>query len=247
MIGGVKITSVNCAQAVDYVFALATSRAGGFVTVTGAHGIVEAQTDPELKMILNRAAMAVPDGMPVAWIGRAQGFPVSRVAGAELFSAIVQDGRAQNLRHYFYGASPQILETLISKVGQLVDPQAIVGFHAPPIRPPRALEDASIIAAMRDAAPDLIWVGLSTPKQEYWMVNHEQFFPNALLIGVGAAFDFAAGTAKRAPRIVQRMGMEWLYRLMREPARLWPRYRRVIPGMLWLIARDRWTGKSRVE
>ncbi len=212
---------------------------GRYITVTSAHGIVEAQSDPRLMRILEGASLSLPDGMPVFWAGKLiHGKSLSRVPGAEFFSAALADARSRGLRHFFYGSQEATGRRVVERAAAAVGDAAIAGWHCPPMRIVGAPEEANIIARMKEAAPDIIWVGLSTPKQEYWMANHAHLFPNSVMVGVGAAFDFYADVKSRGPLFMSASGLEWLYRVASEPKRLWPRYRSVVPKMLLILLRD---------
>ena len=148
----------------------------------------------------------------------------------------MRDPRSRTIRHYFYGATPDVLDRIVARVRTMVGADAVVGWHSPAFRPAGATEDPAVIAKIADAKPDVIWVGLGLPKQEYWMAAYQPQFSSSLMVGVGAAFDFFAGTQPRAPLAFQRLGLEWLHRLAKNPARLWPRYREVVPKALAIIA-----------
>ncbi len=246
-VGGVQISCVEASTAIDNFFELARGGTGGFITVTSAHGIVEAQADKTLRFIINSARMTLADGMPVFWIGRLKGAKVRRVCGSDFFSGVMQDPRSRNLRHFFYGGLPESMLLLVNRVKEKLGGGALAGSHCPPFRKPGAREVQSVLKRIQDAKPDVIWVGLSTPKQEYWMANHTIFFPNSILVGVGAAFDFYAGIQPRAPALFQRAGFEWLFRLSKEPRRLWPRYRRVVPTMLRVMMMEALGQRSRAS
>ena len=231
-VGGLNISCVDSSEAIENFFRLTFSSIGGFIAVTSSHGIVEAQADQTLRSIINSAKMTLADGTPVFWIGRLKGAKVKRVSGSEFFSNVMRDRRSRHLRHFFYGGLPESTSLLVNRVREKLGDEAIAGSYSPPFREVGAREVHSVVTKIQDAKPDVIWVGLSTPKQEYWMANHAAFFPKSILVGVGAAFDFYAGIQPRAPGILQRTGLEWLFRLFREPTRLWPRYRRVVPAML---------------
>ena len=234
-VGGVNLSCIDRPTAVCTFFALASARAGGYVTITDAHSIVAAQTDPRLRTIINDGRLALPDGMPGVWVGRLKGYPVSRVAGENFLRDVFADPRAHTLRHVFYGGQPETAERIVAQAERQLGPDAIVGWHAPPFRAVGELEDEAVIAEIAATKPHVIWVGLGAPKQEYWMANHARFFPKTILVGVGAAFDFYAGRRSRAPLWMQSAGLEWLFRVVHEPQRLWPRYRRVVPAMLRIM------------
>ena len=234
-VGGVQVSCVDPTLAVDIFFQLALSRIGGYIAVRDANGIVESQKDTRLRDIINSARMTLPDGMPIVWIGKLKNVPVQRVTGAKFVESVMSDPRARQIKHYFYGGQMENTSRVVALARKLLGENAVAGWHAPPIRPSGTIEDNSVIAQIAATQPNIIWVGLSTPKQEYWMANHTAHFPNTILVGVGAAFDFIAGTRRRAPVFIQRIGCEWLFRVIQEPKRLLPRYMRVVPGMLKIL------------
>lgn len=237
-VGGVNLSCIDRPTAVDRFFALATAHAGGYVTITDAHSIVAAQSDLRLRAIINNGRLALPDGMPGVWVGRLKGYPVSRVAGEDFLRGVFGDPRARALRHAFYGGDAESAARVVAKAEQQIGRDAIAGWHAPPFREAGALEDEAVIEKIVATTPDVIWVGLGAPKQEYWMANHGRFFPQTLLVGAGAALDFYAGLRSRAPMWMQSNGLEWLFRVLHEPQRLWPRYRRVVPAMLRIMVAE---------
>ncbi len=196
-----------------------------YACLISVHGLVVAQRDPVIRNCLNRCGLAAEDGMPLVWWSRLAGFPKARrVCGSDLLDKVCAYGVSRGYRHYFYGASPPVLELLAERL-QLRHPGLIVaGCRAPPFRPLTAEEDAEDIAAINAARPDFVWIGLGMPKQEKWMVAHLGKVQATALLGVGAAFDFHAGTKPRAPTWMQRSGLEWFFRLMTEPRRLAHRY-----------------------
>jgi N-acetylglucosaminyldiphosphoundecaprenol N-acetyl-beta-D-mannosaminyltransferase len=234
-VGRIRISGTNRREAIETFFQLIKEKIGGFITVRDAHGIVESQTDIRLRDIINGARMTLPDGMPIVWIGKWKGVPVQRVTGVDFADDIMRDPRARYLRHYFYGGKIDSNSRIVAYAEKLLGKNAIAGWLSPPFRPAGSIEDPTVIKQIAATKPDVIWVGLSTPKQEYWMANHAACFPNTIFVGIGAAFDFLAGTQQRAPSFVQQIGFEWLYRLTKEPKRLWPRYKRVVPAMLKII------------
>jgi len=236
--GKVRMSCVSMTSAVDVLFAAIGARRGGYIACTCAHGIVDSERDARLPEILNRSLMTLPDGMPTVWVGRAKGMPVSRVTAPDFLEAVLRDPRATSVRHYFYGASRQTLDRIVERAGGLAGHAAIAGAHCPPMRPAGTPETAEVLDAIAAQAPDVIWVGLGWPKQELWMAHHAARFPNAVMIGVGAAFDWFAGTTKRAPKWVQGLGLEWAHRVACEPTRLWPRYREIVPKALAMLLKE---------
>jgi len=236
--GTVLMSCVDLRSALDHFFDAIETRQGGYIGCTCTHGIVEAEKDERLRRILNGSLMTLPDGMPTVWMGRLKGVPVRRVTAPDFMAAAINDPRARRARHYFYGASPATLTRIAERASATLGKGAIVGTYSPPLRAAGVPEQPAIIARIASAEPDVIWVGLGLPKQEYWMDWHQRHFPNAVLVGVGAAFDWYAGDKPRAPLWMQSLGLEWLHRVATEPRRLWPRYRTVVPLALGVMARD---------
>ncbi len=206
-----------------------------FVTITGAHGVIESQRDPELLRIHNRAGMVTADGMPLVWMSRAQGFGTAqRVYGPDLMEHVLRHSMDGSIRHYLYGGLPDALEALEVAIARDYPGVKVVGSYSPPFRKVGELEDEDVIDQINAAEPHVVWVGLSTPKQEYWMANHLGRLNANALVGVGAAFDFLAGRKAQAPRFVQRSGFEWLYRMTTEPKRLVSRYLDIVPRFMML-------------
>lgn len=230
--GDLKVSALDLPLALDTFFASIAEGRGGYIACTCTHGVIEVQRDAKLRAIIDNALLALPDGMPLVWLGRIKGMPVARVTAPDFLERVMQDPRARSIRHFFYGATPEAVGRIVARATSLLGAEAVAGWHCPPFRPAGALEDYVVIDSIAAAKPDVIWVGLGLPKQEYWMANHQAHFPRALMVGVGAAFDFFAGTQPRAPVTLQRAGLEWLHRLAHNPRRLWPRYREVVPKAL---------------
>lgn len=236
--GTVKMSCVDLERALDVFFAAIAARGGGYIACTCTHGIVESERDEKLRGILNRSLMTLPDGMPTVWLGRLKRMPVSRVTAPDFMEAVMRDPRAARVRHYFYGASEATLRRIVERASRSVGAHAIAGAYAPPMRAAREPESGEVLARIAAAQPDIVWVGLGLPKQEYWMARHGAAFPMAVLVGVGAAFDWYAGEKTRAPKWLQTLGLEWLHRVAQEPRRLWPRYRVVVPLALAVMIKD---------
>jgi N-acetylglucosaminyldiphosphoundecaprenol N-acetyl-beta-D-mannosaminyltransferase len=198
--------------------------------------------DASFRRILNDADVATPDGMPLVWALRSLGVPDQRrVYGPDLMLALC--GQAMRLRHriYLYGGRESTLRELCRRLQLRYSRLQIVGAYSPPFRPLTPEEDAACVQRIRDADADLVFVGLSTPKQEKWMAAHRALLPGVVMIGVGAAFDFHAGSVRQAPPWMQQSGLEWLFRLWMEPQRLWKRYLLLNPLFLPLWALQ-WAG-----
>ena len=236
--GGVGISCTDMQDAMDALFRTARDGSGGYYAFTCAHGIVDSQKDERLRGILNGSRYTMPDGMPTVWLGKMKGQRISRVTAPDFFETVMADPRARTIRHYFYGASPKTIEKIAQRAIAMVGEQAVAGWYSPPMRAAGALEDAEKIAEIRASKPDVIWVGLGLPKQEYWMANHSPLLPNSLMLGVGAAFDWFAGVTPRAPKYVQAIGMEWVHRVVSEPKRVGPRYARLIKPGLKIFAQE---------
>lgn len=222
---GVGVSAITIPQALDIIDTWIQQGQHHYVCVTGVHGVMESQRDPELRRIHNAAGLVTPDGMPLVWLSRLRGQRhVERVYGPDLMLAACGRFSGPRYRHFLYGSSEDILARLTTNLRKRFPDIQIVGSYAPPYRELSASEDAQIVDLLNQAAPDIIWVGLSTPKQERWMANHVGKLMASALIGVGAAFDFHAGVKKQAPYWMQRSGLEWFFRLMSEPHRLWRRY-----------------------
>ncbi|MDX2149532.1 MAG: WecB/TagA/CpsF family glycosyltransferase [Bryobacteraceae bacterium] len=196
-----------------------------------------AYRDREFQRVLNSAAIATPDGMPVVWALRSFGArQQARVYGPNLMLSLCERAQDAGLRVYLYGASPETLDSLRQNLLRRCPRLTIAGVHSPPYRALTSAEDAEIVEEIRRARPDIIFVGLSTPKQEFWMSKHQAALPGTVMVGVGAAFDFHAGRLRQAPEWMQRRGLEWLFRLTAEPRRLWRRYLTIVPAFLPLWA-----------
>ena len=223
---GVGVSALTLAQARDLILAARGQLRRGYVCLATAHGLTEAQRDPELKRIYNASFLTTPDGMPLVWLGPRG---VERVYGPDLMLTVCDAGRATGLRHYFYGGTEGVADELRARLVDRFPGLQVVGTFTPPFRALDAGELAALRADVTRTRPDVIWVGLSSPKQEKFMSQHGRDLDAALLIGVGAAFDFHSGRVRQAPRWIQRSGFEWLFRLCTEPRRLGRRYLTTTP------------------
>jgi N-acetylglucosaminyldiphosphoundecaprenol N-acetyl-beta-D-mannosaminyltransferase len=221
---GVRVHAVQIPDVIAQMENWIAERAPShFVAVTGMHGVTEAQHDPLFKQILNSADLVVPDGMPLVWLGRHHGHPLERrVYGPELMQTFCR-ATGSKYRHFFYGGMPGVA-ALIANVLESKHGISVVGHYSPPFRALSNQEDEEIISLINAARPDVLWVGLSTPKQERWMYEHRPRLLVPAMVGVGAAFDLNSGRSRQAPRWMREHGLEWLFRLLQEPRRLWKRY-----------------------
>lgn len=222
---GVGVSAIDMPMALEEIERWIVEGEHHYVCVTGVHGVMESQRDPELKRIHNESGLTTPDGMPMVWAGhRAGAHWMSRVYGPDLMLELAERAAANGWRSFFYGGKAGVADELVAKLQARFPDFISVGTFSPPFRPLTAEEDAEIVARINAAEADLVWVGLSTPKQERWMAAQVGRVHASALLGVGAAFDIHAGTLPQAPGWMRRRGLEWFYRLIREPRRLWRRY-----------------------
>ena len=233
---GVGVHALNLRSAVAVLRSAIESRTQGYVCVTGVHGVTEAQADPSFRAILNRALLNTPDGMPMVWVGRWSGFrEMERVYGPDLLLEICQVSQVTGWRHFFYGGGPGTADALAAVLQSRFPQLQVVGTHTPPFRSLTPSELGDFQAQVAAARPDIIWVGLSTPKQELFMASTLTRLETPVMIGIGAAFDLISGKVRQSPRWIQRSGFEWLYRLIQEPRRLWKRYLKNNPLFVWRL------------
>jgi N-acetylglucosaminyldiphosphoundecaprenol N-acetyl-beta-D-mannosaminyltransferase len=211
-----------------------------YICVTSVHGIIMAQDDSSVARYINEADIATPDGMPVVWALRSFGEnKQQRVYGPTLMLEICRSAEIHGDRIFLYGGREDTLPVLCEKLIDRFPKLQIAGSHSPPFRLATKEEDQEICRSIADSQADIVFVGISTPKQEKWMYEHRDRFPGVTMIGVGAAFDFHAGRTRQAPSWMQRNGLEWLFRLSSEPSRLWRRYLLITPRFIPLWARQR--------
>jgi N-acetylglucosaminyldiphosphoundecaprenol N-acetyl-beta-D-mannosaminyltransferase len=222
---GVRVDAVQIPDAIARIEQWIAARgASQYVAVTGMHGVTEAQNNSRFAEILRQAGMVVSDGMPLVWLGRWHGYGnmKRRVYGPELTDTFCRD-TGSKYRHFFYGGAPgranEIAQLFRRKYGIVV-----AGIYCPPFRPLTPEEDREVVETINAANPDIVWVGLSTPKQETWMYEHRNELRAPVMLGIGAAFDLCTGNLKQAPSWMREHGLEWLFRLLAEPRRLWRRY-----------------------
>lgn len=221
---GVRVDAVQIPDVIAHIVGwIEDQRVGNYVAVTGMHGVVEAQQNPDFKDILNRASLVVADGMPLVWIGRRHGHNLRRrVYGPELFQTFCAI-TGSRYRHFFYGGAPGVADKLSDVLNRRFGVRTC-GTYSPPFRRLNFKEKLELVGRVWTAQPDVLWVGLSTPKQETWMAEYRSLLGVPVMIGVGAAFDFLTGRTSQAPTWMRENGLEWLFRLATEPRRLWHRY-----------------------
>lgn len=233
---GVGVSAINMPMALEQIGLWVAERGCRYVCVANVHTITESQDDARLKQINNAAGMVTPDGMPLVWVSRLMGQKhVRRVYGPDLLLAACQRSLETGWSHYFYGGAEGVAEKLVERLSARFPGLKVAGLESPPFHALNPAEDRAAVERINASRADIVWVGLGAPKQEYWMAAHVGRISAPVIIGVGAAFDFHAGVKKQAPLWMQRSGLEWLYRLVSEPGRLWKRYLRNNPLFVWLI------------
>jgi N-acetylglucosaminyldiphosphoundecaprenol N-acetyl-beta-D-mannosaminyltransferase len=234
---GVKVSAVDLGMAVDLADQWITAQKRGYICVTGVHGVMEAQKDPEFLTILNHAFVNLPDGMPMSWVGHLQGLSqMDRVFGPDFMAAMCQLSAERGYRHFLYGGEPGVAEFLKETLQRRFPDLRVVGTYTPPFRSLSAAEEEDVLTQVQASKPHILWVGLSTPKQERFMAQYINRLEVPLLVGVGAAFDYHTGRVRDCPGWVKRAGLQWLHRLLQDPRRLWKRYLRNNPAFVWNIA-----------
>lgn len=234
---GVALSAMNLGVATEAILEAVKMKRKGYVCVTGVHGVTEAQGDEGFRKILNGAFLNTTDGMPLVWLGKREvGGWVDRVYGPDLMLEVFGATQGTECRHFFYGGGPGVAEELAMKLEGRFPGVKICGTYCPPFRPLNGEEEAGLMRMIEEKQPDIIWVGLSTPKQERFMAEYLPKLATTLMFGVGAAFDFHSGRVRQAPRWIQRSGLEWLYRLISEPRRLARRYLVNNPLFVWRIS-----------
>ncbi len=222
---GVGVTPINMATAFAALDQWHKEGRRDYVCFTTVNGLMHAERDPEVRRAFNQAGLATEDGMPVVWWCRRAGYrDAGRVYGPDLLLGMSERSPRLGYRHFFYGGNPGVAEMLAASLRRRFPGLLVVGCYSPPFRPLTAEEDEAVIESINQAAPDFVWVGLGTPKQEKWMADHVGKIRATALLGVGAAFDFLSGEKAQAPYWMQRSGLEWAFRLATEPRRLARRY-----------------------
>lgn len=223
---GVRVDAVQIPDVVSRMEEwIAHREACRYIAVTDMHSLMQARHSSSFKKVLQDADLAVPDGFPLVWLGRRKGFALRRrVYGPELMERFCENTAAKGYRHFFYGGAPGVAEALASRFASRFPGLQTAGAYCPTFLPLTQEEDAEEVRLINAARADVVWVGLGAPKQERWMSEHCSRLNAGVLVGVGAAFDFHTGRIAQAPVWMREHGLEWFFRLSREPARLWRRY-----------------------
>lgn len=236
---GVKIHATSMDRAVSRIDSLLAHGHKGYICVTGVHGIMESQSDPSLKRIINNSVLTIPDGRPTVWVGWLRGFfEMRQVTGPDMMLRIFSLSAEKGYTHFFYGGNTGVADELRDELTERFPGAKVLGTYTPPFRPLNAEEEAELIARIDQLKPDFFWVGLSTPKQEKFMNDHISKLDTRLMVGVGAAFDIHTGRIKDAPYWMKFVGVQWLHRMYQDPSRLWRRYVINNPKFLYHLMRD---------
>jgi N-acetylglucosaminyldiphosphoundecaprenol N-acetyl-beta-D-mannosaminyltransferase len=230
---GIGVHAVDMAQAVAMMQQAVETDRKGYVCLTGVHGIMEARRSPSLREIFANAYLVAPDGMPMVWMGRLQGLSkMRRVFGPDLMAEVMGRQELSHFRHYLCGGAAGSAEQMHLEMEWRFPWVSIVGTYTPSFQALTAAEEEDLASRVRSVQPDIIWVGISTPKQERFMARYLPMLETKLMVGVGAAFLFHTGVIQDSPAWVKRAGLQWLHRLLQEPSRLWRRYAVTIPSFL---------------
>ena len=233
---GAGISVLNMRSALDAVAEAVAQRRKGYICITGVHGVMEGQDEPTFLRILNNAFLCTPDGMPMVWMGKLRGHKeMSRVYGPDFMLAVCEWSQRSGCRHFFFGGADGVADALRESMTKRFPGLQVAGCYTPPFRPLNADEIKALQQQVSETKPDILWVGLSTPKQEKFMAEFLPKLDVTLMVGVGAAFDFHTGRVRQAPRWIQRSGLEWFYRMCCEPKRLAKRYLKNNPRFLWKV------------
>jgi N-acetylglucosaminyldiphosphoundecaprenol N-acetyl-beta-D-mannosaminyltransferase len=222
---GVRVDAISLEKAVEIMRSFSSQGQGRAVHLCNAWTLALARRDPNLTRALNRGDLNLPDGTPLTWIGRLAGLREmrQRVYGPDLMLEIIRSGRSWGARHYLYGSTPHVITALARRLSQLAPDTKIVGIEPAPFRTLTTAEESELVERVRSAKPDIVWIGLGTPRQDLFIDRFRDRL-GTTLIAIGAAFDFISGSKRQAPVWMQRHGLEWVFRLATEPRRLWRRY-----------------------
>lgn len=222
---GVDVAATTLDKTADRVGHWITAREHVYLCFAPVSTLVDCQKSVEYRRIINAAALVNPDGVPVVWVARGKGNrDMQRTCGPDFLVHMLSQGGANDYRHFFYGGTDESKDFLLNNIQRRWPGTRIAGAIAPPFRAVGEIEDQSVIDEINAADADILWVGLGSPKQDYWMANHRDRLNVPVICGVGAAFDFIAGIKPMAPEWMRKCGLEWFFRLCSEPKRLWRRY-----------------------
>jgi N-acetylglucosaminyldiphosphoundecaprenol N-acetyl-beta-D-mannosaminyltransferase len=233
---GMKVSWTNYQHASSLILAWAKQKLSKYICVATVNNVMESVDSDKFQAVMNEADLVTPDGMPVVWALRCLGRKnATRVYGPDLMHVVLEKAAAEGVPVGFYGTTPHVLQRLVERVRRMYGPLKVVYAFSPPFRALSAAEDQEVVRTINASGTAILFIGLNTPKQDDWMAAHRDRV-RAVMVGVGAAFDFLAGTKPQAPRWMMRIGFEWLFRLAVEPRRLWKRYLTHNPRFLVFFA-----------
>lgn len=235
---GTRVSAVSMRSLTDAVMAWRDDHQSHYVCFADANSLLQARDNPDMRAALDAADVVSPDGTPLAIVGRLRAAPVTKTSGPDFLEALCSATAGNGTRHFFLGGQPGVATSLAAKLTWRFPGLTVVGTYAPPRFPLSAAQNEEMLAAVAAARPDVVWVGLGAPKQEIWMYQNRDRLAGMTLLGVGAAFDFSAGTVKRAPEWMRNAGLEWAYRTLQEPRRLFRRYARTVPRFIGIATWD---------
>lgn len=229
----------NLSNALANVKVLANQNIGSYVCVSNVHMCMEVFDSADFESVVNNADLVIPDGRPLSWAQKLLGHKnAEQVRGQDIMNAICEQSGTKKLNIGLYGgSSDELLKQVITELKTSYPDINITFSYSPPFRPLTDEEDSDIVKQINDADVNVLFVGIGCPKQERWMAEHKEQL-NCVMLGVGAAYDFIAGSKKHAPRWMQRVGLEWLFRLLSEPKRLWKRYLQQNPRFIYYFSKQ---------
>lgn len=233
-----RISAITLCDAVRLIDCWIVQRTQQYINICTTHTVLECYDSPLLAEVINNSGLATPDGMPLVWLGKLHKHTIERVYGPDLMLALCKQGQDVPYRHFFYGGAPGVPEALACSLHARFSRLQVAGVYSPPFRALTADEERDVAALINASKPDIVWVGLGTPKQDYWVARFRTLLEAPVLIAVGAAFDFHSGRVRQAPRWMQRSGLEWLFRLVQDPRRLWRRYILGNPRFVYLVLKQ---------
>jgi N-acetylglucosaminyldiphosphoundecaprenol N-acetyl-beta-D-mannosaminyltransferase len=236
---GVKVSCTTLSSACAQIFQWVEEKARRYVCIAPVATLVDAQLNPSYATVVNAADLVTPDGMPVVWLAKARGCAeIERTYGPDLMSLVCNKGQQKGLRHFFYGSTASTLLQLQKHLTALYPNLIIAGTYSPAFYPKAVRESEEVIRLINESKADILWIGLGSPKQDFWMSIHRPLLNVPVMVGAGAAFDFISGVKPQAPKWMQKSGLEWMFRLGCEPKRLWKRYLIGNTLFIFYIVRD---------
>lgn len=237
-VGKIGFNAMKQEELISSIYQMPMKDQCPYVVFTGVQIIVGAESSGKIAAAQNEATICAVDGMPVNWLAKRKKIESERCGGPDIMKRILKDGVKKNYRHFFYGNTQKVLDSLKNKLVEEIEGINIVGMYSPPFGELSREEEIAIIKRINAAKPDFVWVSLGAPKQDLWMQKYRNDLVNTRLMGVGAAFNFLSGKISRAPVWMQKMGLEWCYRMFTERGHLWKRYLLGAPKFIGIVIRD---------